>query len=160
LDDPVLWPYGRRLDDGLAKIAFEQLQPPVRLEWRRKRRKDPVVAALCRSRPAQHPAVLAEKGLDGIAGKSASPYSADILVQQPVRKQLPNEEAQPAGSGEMVHVCEAVRIDPRQKRNPGRDFAEIFPFKLNSRRGCNGYEVQRMVGRPSCGDEADNAVDD
>ena len=57
--------------------------------------------------------IVAQHRLLGVAGQSVAGDGADVAVQQSGIEQLADHEAEPAGGVEMVHVGEAIGIDPR-----------------------------------------------
>ena len=81
-------------------------------------------------------------------------------MQQAGIEQLADQERHAAGGVEVVHVGEAVRIDPREQRHDLGQIGEVVPGELDAGGARHGDQVHRVVGRAAGREQADDAVDD
>ena len=133
LDDMVLRLDRRGLDHRLAEVAGQHGEPAGRLERIGSWPQDLLVQARARA-VAPDQLAIDQHRLPGVAGQSVAGDGADVAVQQPGLQQLADHEAEPAGGVEMVHVGEAIGIDPRHQRRDGGKRRHVSPLDQHALR--------------------------
>ncbi|EEF93735.1 hypothetical protein CATMIT_01632, partial [Catenibacterium mitsuokai DSM 15897] len=99
-----------------------------------------------RRRHVLHFAVLAQPRFDPITVQAVAGDGFHIAVQQAVVEQFADQERQPAGGVEVVHVGAAVGIHPRQQRHRRGQRVEILQAQLDAGGRGHRHQMQQVVG--------------
>ena len=150
----------RDLDHAPAEIAAQQLEAALGRERLRGGTDDRGIAARgCGRLPDQ--GVALQAGPLAVALQTAlAGDGEDVGVGQPGVQQLPDDVGHATGGLELVHVRQAVGVDPREQGRDARDVGEIIPVEQDAGGAGHRHQMQRVVGRAAGGHQADDAVDE
>ena len=156
-DDVMLRLHGRDFGDRIAKVPRQTFQPARGLERVANGAHDLFVQRLGRACDPFDRAIL-ELGVLGIARQPVARDGLDLVMQQAARHELTDHKAQAPRRVEVVHIGQAVRIDPRQQRRDIGKIREILPVQHDPTGPRHRDKVDQQVGRPARRMQADDAV--
>ena len=159
LDDVALRGDGGDLHHAGAEVAGEAADAAGRLEGVGGRAEDLVVE---RGAGAVGPDEVAvdQLRLLGVAGEAVAGDGAGVVVEEAGVEELADHVAEAAGGVEVVHVGEAVGVDPRHQGRRVGEVGEVLPVEEDAGGAGHGDQVDEEVGRAAGGVEADDAVDE